>query len=114
MASKTTTKKTKSEKPIVKEETVVKATESIAEAPAPVKKAPKKFAPDERIECRSVTGGELILVGPKTQLQYSWADYNDTAWVEHIIPIFISTDKRNKCSINVGNRFQRTLIIITL
>lgn len=83
MASKTTTKKTKSEKPVVKEETIAKVEEVIVEAPAPAKKTPKKFAPDDRIECRSVTGGELILVGPKTQLQYSWADYNDTAWVEY-------------------------------
>ena len=76
MASKTTTKNTKSAKPA---EEVIVATEA---TPAPAKKAPKKFAPDDRIECRSVTGGELILIGPKSQLQYSWADYNDTAWVE--------------------------------
>lgn len=84
MAGKTTTKKTKSEKPIIKEEIVSQVeTPTVVEEPAPVKKAPKKFASDDRIECRSVTGGELILVGPKTQLQYSWADYNDTAWVEY-------------------------------
>ncbi len=84
MAGKTTTKKTKSEKPIIKEEEVIQAKEPIVvEKSTSVKKAPKKFAPDDRIECRSVTGGELILVGPKTQLQYSWADYNDTAWVEY-------------------------------
>lgn len=83
MAGKTTTKKTKSEKPVAEtiEEPIV-AAKAEKPAPAPVKKAPKKFAADDRIECRSVTGGELILVGPKTQLQYSWADYNDTAWVE--------------------------------
>lgn len=85
MAGKTTTKKTKSEKPV--EETIVQVEESIvvakAEKPAPTKRVPKKFAPDDRIECRSVTGGELILVGPKTQLQYSWADYNDVSYVEY-------------------------------
>ena len=84
MAGKTTTKKTKSAKPI--EETVIKMEEPIvaeAPAPAPIKKTHKKFAPDERIECRSVTGGELILIGAKSQLQYSWADYNDTAYVEY-------------------------------
>lgn len=85
MAGKTTTKNTKSEKPIVTEENVSKVEEVVVEVPAPTPatKAPKKFAPDDRIECRSVTGGELILIGPKTQLQYSWADYNDTAWVEY-------------------------------
>lgn len=78
MAGKTTTKKTKSENPIaVTEETVV--IEKAVEA----KKAPKKFAPDDRIECRSVTGGELILIGQKTQLQYNWADYNDVTYVEY-------------------------------
>ena len=87
MASKTTTKKTKSEKTTVAaKETVIKAEEPIiaeAEKAAPVKKAPKKFAPEDRIECRSVTGGELILIGQKSNLQYTWADYNDTAWVEY-------------------------------
>ena len=86
MAGKTTTKKTKSDKPINTIETVAKVEETFvveeAKVPVSVKKAPKKFAPDDRIECRSVTGGELVLIGPKSQLQYSWADYNDTAWVE--------------------------------
>ena len=85
MATKTTNKKTKTENPIV--ETVDNVVEKPkTEAPkntAPVKNTPKKFAPDDRIECRSVTGGELILVGPKTGLQYNWADYNDTAYVEY-------------------------------
>ena len=49
----------------------------------PTKKTPKKYAPDDRIECRSVTGGELFLVGPKTHLLYTWSDYNDTTYVEY-------------------------------
>lgn len=49
---------------------------------APVKKELKKYAPTDRIECRSVTGGGLILVGTKSQLQYEWEDYGDTAYVE--------------------------------
>lgn len=84
MATKTT-KKTNSEEPIV-EEAMEVVEEVKVEAPkktASTKKAPKKFAPDERIECRSVTGGELILIGPKTGLQYTWADYNDISWVEY-------------------------------
>ena len=85
MANKTSTKKTKSENPIaIKEEKIVKVEESIEfEKATPAKKAPKKFAPDDRIECRSVTGGELILIGQKSQLQYTWADYNDVAYVEY-------------------------------
>lgn len=46
-------------------------------------KAPKKFKPDDLIECRSVTAGELILVGPKTKLQYTWADFGDCTMVEY-------------------------------
>ena len=60
--------------------------EDVVEKPkkaVPVKKAPRKYAPDERIECRSVTGGELFLVGPKSQLLYTWEDYNDTTYVEY-------------------------------
>ena len=83
MASKNTTKKTKSE--IIQEPNIV-AEEIVVETPrkaAPVKKTPKKYAPDDRIECRSVTGGALILIGPKSHLQYTWEDYGDTAWVTY-------------------------------
>ena len=62
------------------------AEEDVAEKPkkaAPVKKTPKKYLPNDRIECRSVTGGELFLVGPKSQLLYTWEDYNDTTLVEY-------------------------------
>lgn len=78
MATKTT-KNTELDENIVDTEDVVE----IPKKSAPAKKTPKKYAPDERIECRSVTGGELVLIGPKTGLQYSWEDYNDTAWVEY-------------------------------
>ena len=78
MATKNT-KKTELDETIVGTDDVVETPKKVAQA----KKAPKKYEPDERIECRSVTGGELILVGPKTHLQYSWADYNDTAFVEY-------------------------------
>ena len=85
MASKTTTKKTKSE--VVQETNLivdeVVANDIVVEAPkkaSAVKKAvPKKYAPNDVIECRSVTGGALILIGPKTHLQYTWEDYGDTA-----------------------------------
>lgn len=52
------------------------------EQKATVKK-PKKYAPNDTIECRSVTGGELVLVGDKTKFHYNWADYGDTAYVEY-------------------------------
>ena len=78
-----TTKMTESE---VIDKTIVDTKEVVVEAPkkaSAVKKTPKKYAPNDLIECRSVTGGELILIGQKSQLQYTWADYNDTAWVEY-------------------------------
>lgn len=78
MATKTT-KNAELDETIVDVEDVVETPKKVA----PAKKTPKKYAPDERIECRSVTGGELVLIGPKTGLQYSWEDYNDTAWVEY-------------------------------
>lgn len=61
-------------------------TEEVVVAPkksAPAKKAPKKYAPSDLIECRSVTGGQLIMVGPKTKFQYQWEDYNDITEVEY-------------------------------
>ena len=84
MASKTTTKKTKSAEPIVENNDVIEEVQvEKPKAVEPVKKAPRKYAPNDPIECRSVTGGELILVGQKSQLQYTWADYNDVTYVEY-------------------------------
>lgn len=79
MANKTTTKKTKTEV------TTISTDEMVVETPKKpvVSKTPKKYAPTDTIECRSVTGGALILIGPKTHLQYTWEDFGDTAWVEY-------------------------------
>ena len=89
MANRTTTKKTESEikeesiatqdLEATKEETVVKVE---AQTSIP-KKEVKKFGPSDLVECRSATGGELILIGDKSKLQYTWSDYGDTAWVEY-------------------------------
>ena len=79
--SKNTTKKTKSE---IIEESIDGAIVSKSEnKTASTRKTPKKYAPNDLIECRSVTGGELILIGQKSQLQYTWADYNDVTYVEY-------------------------------
>ncbi len=48
-----------------------------------VVKTPRKYAPDDRIVCRSLTYGELLLTGAKTKLLYSWANYGDTTEVEY-------------------------------
>lgn len=65
----------------------IDVSENETEVATPKKAAPKKevrkYMPGETIECRSVTGGTLIMVGPKTRLEYQWSDYGDTAWVEY-------------------------------
>ena len=87
MASKNTTTKTKSEAKVeavdVEVNTTIEEPKKKAKPEELVKKAPKKYAPNDTIECRSVTGGALILIGPKSHLQYTWEDYGDTAWVEY-------------------------------
>ena len=74
--------KSKAKESIMDEESIVDEVVEKVEA-APVKKAPKKFAPDDRIECRSVTVGQLDMLGPKTQLLYTWADIDDITYVEY-------------------------------
>ena len=50
----------------------------------PTKKAQaKKFEPSEAIACRSVTYGELVLMGYKSKLLYTWANAGDVAYVEY-------------------------------
>lgn len=51
---------------------------------APTKKVNKpKHDPSELIVCRSVVFGELILIGPKTHMRYSWANEGDLREVEY-------------------------------
>lgn len=83
MASKNTTKNTKSDVQVKDVNVSIEEPKKEVKAKPPVKKAPKKYAPTDVIECRSVTGGALILIGPKSHLQYTWEDYGDTAWVEY-------------------------------
>lgn len=53
------------------------------EAVKETKKAPRKYAPDDMITCRSVTFGELLMTGKKSGLLYSWANHGDTTEVEY-------------------------------
>ena len=73
------------EEPIVDTEEIVVEESKVKEPQkAPItSKVNKKYSPNDLIECRSVTGGELILIGDKSKLQYTWADYGDTAWIEY-------------------------------
>ena len=43
---------------------------------------PRVFNPDDRITCRSVTQGELLLPGKSGEL-YRWSAYGDEAYVEY-------------------------------
>ena len=47
-----------------------------------VKKAPRKFAANDMIPCRSVTYGELLYPAKKSQMLYTWADCGDITEVE--------------------------------
>ena len=42
-----------------------------------------KHDPSELVPCRSVRFGELILIGPKTRMPYSWANEGDVREVEY-------------------------------
>ena len=59
-------------------------TENVVAAEKPAKKPQaKKFDPTETIPCRSVTYGELVLMGYKSKLLYTWANAGDVAYVEY-------------------------------
>lgn len=76
----------KNTKQIELDETIVDVEEETVETPKKVqakKVSVRKYAPTDEIECRSVTGGELFLVGPKSKLLYTWEDYNDVTSVEY-------------------------------
>lgn len=58
--------------------------DAIVEEVKPVKKVNKpKHDPAELIMCRSVVFGELILIGPKSHMRYSWANEGDVREVEY-------------------------------
>lgn len=58
--------------------------ENVVATEKPAKKPQaKKFDPSETIPCRSVTYGELVLMGYKTKLLYTWANAGDVAYVEY-------------------------------
>lgn len=72
-------------KEIISEENeVIVDTEEVKQEPkkAPAK-APRKFAPDDMIVCRSLTFGKLLLTGMKSKILYRWANYGDTTEVEY-------------------------------
>lgn len=62
------------------EEAVV---EEVVTKPVTKKVNKPKHDPSELVPCRSVRFGELILIGPKTRMPYSWANEGDFRDVEY-------------------------------
>ena len=48
-----------------------------------VEKEKRVFDKEDLIPCRSITFGELLMVGAKTKFVYKWADYDDVQEVEY-------------------------------
>lgn len=64
--------------------TVLEDEIEVVEEVKPVKKVNKpKHDPSELISCRSVVFGKLILIGPKTNMRYIWANEGDIRDVEY-------------------------------
>ena len=59
------------------------AAEEVVAKPVSKKVNKPKHDPNELIPCRSVRFGELILIGPKTRMPYSWANEGDFRDVEY-------------------------------
>ena len=72
-----------SDKDIALEEEIVEEKQKTSKKSEPAKKVAKKFTPGDSIPCKSVTAGELVLIGLKSKLKYSWADYGDVSYVEY-------------------------------
>ena len=64
------------------EEDIIEEVEVVAK-PVTKKVNKPKHDPNELIPCRSVRFGELILIGPKTRMPYSWANEGDIREVEY-------------------------------
>ena len=83
-AKKNTTIKEEILEEIVEEVVEEVTEEDVKKVVEPPKKVNKpKHDPSELILCRSVRFGELILIGPKTRMPYSWANEGDVREVEY-------------------------------
>lgn len=58
-------------------------TEDDVEVTQKPKTAQKKFKNSDLIPCKSITNGELLMVGAKTDFLYKWANYGDVEDVEY-------------------------------
>lgn len=60
-----------------------KMTKATTEEKPVVKVEKRKFEKDELIPVKSITGGELLMVGHQTGLLYKWVDFDDVQEVEY-------------------------------
>ena len=58
-------------------------TDVVNEITEEIKAEPKKFAQDDLIPCKSITAGELLMVGERTKMLYRWADTDDVQDIEY-------------------------------
>jgi len=55
----------------------------------------KKFKNTDLIPCKSVTNGELLMIGDKTGILYRWADYGDVESVQYQDLLYSARSARN-------------------
>jgi hypothetical protein len=79
---KTTKSQESAVNPVVDNVTEVDA-DIVNEAVEEIKAEPKRFAQDDLIPCKSITAGELLMVGERTKMLYRWADTDDIQEVEY-------------------------------
>ncbi len=79
---KTTKSQESAENPVVDNITGAD-TDVVAEIIKETKVEPKRFAQDDLIPCKSITAGELLMVGERTKMLYRWADADDIQDVEY-------------------------------
>lgn len=81
MATSTRSKTTKQTK-ITKTSKTSKNNAVLEETKKEIKKDVKTFKEDEGILCKSITRGELIYIGKKSNTKYIFSNYDDTCEIE--------------------------------
>lgn len=77
------TRKTNTKDPIEANNTTAEQNENIAESTVKTPKVKRTHEKDELIRCRSITPGELGLVGKKTGILYKWVNIGEEIEVEY-------------------------------
>lgn len=80
---KTTKAETSDAKKVVIDTVEDNVNEVVEEIVKPIKTESKKFAQDDLIPCKSITAGELLMVGERTKMLYRWADADDVQEIEY-------------------------------